>query len=152
MFNSISILVLSLVIVPTTRCIQLNKEILVNEFHYNQNAVIIDLYDKGIDSIVPGTFDEYRNLKYLYLDTNKLVKIEDKTFSNLVNLREIWLESNSIVSVKKDAFFNSTNLKLICISNNPISLILPQSLQVHCGSNPNCSLEIMEKCERKYSG
>ena len=151
MLAHILVLLISLTISPFANGIQINSTTLVN-LGFSNDSVVIDLSNFNIEGIFPGTFDGYENLTYLYLDSNKLKKVEAKTFAKLENLKEIWLESNEITSFDKNALIDSKNIQVICMNNNPVSVIFPQLLQGLCGTNPSCTVKIKENCKRKVSG
>jgi Leucine-rich repeat (LRR) protein len=90
----------------------LNKSILIDEFGYATDSVLIDLSFESIDSIDLNTFNEYVKLEELYLQENKLSKLEAGLLSNLVNLRQLWLESNFLVSIDKNIFNGLNDLEI----------------------------------------
>jgi len=128
----------------------LNKSILIDEFGYATDSVLIDLSFESIDSIDLNTFNEYVKLEELYLQENKLSKLEAGLLSNLVNLRQSWLESNFLVSIDKNIFNGLNNLELVCLSNNPISTLFSSHIASLCSSsNPKCQIKPLDKCQRK---
>ena len=54
----------------------LNRTILFNDFHYNNESRVIDLSKRNIQSIHPDTFVGLVNLEILYLQENNIFMIE----------------------------------------------------------------------------
>ena len=70
-------------------CRELNKSILVQQFGYLKDSTIIDLNKLSIDTIDLKTFEDYSKLEVLYLDDNKINKIEYGLLNKLKNLKEL---------------------------------------------------------------
>ena len=85
-------------------------------------------------------------MKTLYLQGNKLERLEYGLFNGLTNLREIWLESNSIISIDRNIFVGLNKLEKICLAKNPMSSTFPNSINSLCDSNPKCIIKINERC------
>jgi len=122
------------------------SQILLSEYGYSNNSVLIDLSSKNIESIDVNTFIGFTNLQVLYLNKNKLSRLNEPVFKNISNLKEIWLEENSITSFSKDSFVGLVNLERICLYDNPISTLFPNLLTGLCSTSPNCKVTITEKC------
>jgi len=122
------------------------SQILLSEYGYSNNSVLIDLSSKNIESIDVNTFIGFTNLQVLYLNKNKLSRLNEPVFKNISNLKEIWLEENSITSFSKDSFVGLVNLERICLYDNPISTLFPNLLTGLCSTSPNCKVTIAEKC------
>jgi len=131
------------------KCRVLNKTILVQQFGYLEDAILIDLNGISIDSIELGTFNDFSKLEVLYLDDNKINKIENGLLNNLTSLKELWLESNTLIAIDKNSLVGLNNLQLVCLHNNPISNLFPSSLSIICETNKECNIKIFEKCIRK---
>ena len=59
------------------KCRILNKTIIIQQYGYSEDALLIDLNGLSIDSIEIGTFKDFSKLEVLYLDDNKISKIEN---------------------------------------------------------------------------
>jgi hypothetical protein len=44
----------------------------------------------------------YTKLEKLYLEENKIKKLENGLFNHLDSLKEVWLESNNIISIDRN--------------------------------------------------
>jgi len=76
--------------------IGINQSLLIETYLYEIDSIEIDLSRRSIDSIDINTFKGYNKLEKLFLEDNKLKKLEYGLFNHLSNLRELWLESNII--------------------------------------------------------
>jgi Leucine-rich repeat (LRR) protein len=65
------------------------SQILLSEYGYSNNSVLIDLSSKNIESIDVNTFIGFTNLQVLYLNKNKLSRLNEPVFKNISNLKEI---------------------------------------------------------------
>ena len=144
-------LIITLTIFKAIQSRALNKSILIEQFGYSLNSDYIDLSGQNIDLIDVNTFDGFDQLEELYLEKNKINKIENGLFNKLTKLRELWLESNAIVSIDRNSFFGSNDLELVCLSKNPVSVLFPNSLASICETNKKCVVKITEICIRKES-
>ena len=131
------------------KCRILNKTILIQQYGYSEDALLIDLNGLSIDSIEIGTFKDFSKLEVLYLDDNKISKIENGLLNNLSSLKELWLESNTLIAIDKNSLVGLNSLKLVCLYNNPISNLFPSSLSNICETNKECTVKILDKCIRK---
>jgi hypothetical protein len=127
-------------------CIGINQSILIEKYGFNNESNEIDLSESSIDSIDINTFKGYDKLEKLFLEDNKLRKLDYGLFNHLLNLRELWLESNIIVSIDRNVFVGLNKLEKVCLNDNPISLMFPSNIKPLCDSNPNCIIKINEKC------
>jgi Leucine-rich repeat (LRR) protein len=149
--KSLRVKILFFLLIGNVLCKALNKSLLINEYSFGTDSVVIDLSVESIDSIHLNTFNEYAKLEELYLEDNKLTRLEAGLFSNLVNLRELWLESNQLVSIDKNIFNGLINLELVCLSNNPISILFTDLTSL-CGStNSKCKIKTKDRCQRKVT-
>lgn len=78
-----------------------------------------DIY-KGISNYV---FDELKALKRLYLDSNKLTKIEPNLFNGLSSLEILYLGNNQLARIDDDSFNGLSNLKELYLGNNRLKTI-----------------------------
>jgi len=128
--------------------IELDQNLLIQEYGFGLDSIEIDLSGKNIEIIDINTFKGFENLEKLYLQENKLMKLEQGLFYNLSNLKELWLESNRIESVDKNIFVGLEKLKKVCLDENPISFKSPNNFNSLCETNPLCSIKINEKCTK----
>jgi Leucine-rich repeat (LRR) protein len=124
----------------------INQSILIETYLYEIDSIEIDLSRRSIDSIDINTFKGYSKLEKLFLEDNKLKKLEYGLFNHLSNLRELWLESNIIVSIDRNVFVGLNLLQKVCLNDNPISLMFPSNIKPLCDTNPNCNIKINENC------
>ena len=124
----------------------INQSILIETYLYEIDSIEIDLSRRSIDSIDINTFKGYSKLEKLFLEDNKLKKLEYGLFNHLSNLRELWLESNIIVSIDRNVFVGLNLLQKVCLSDNPISLMFPSNIKPLCDTNLNCNIKINENC------
>jgi Leucine-rich repeat (LRR) protein len=133
-------------IIKLTSSVGINQSILIETYQYEIDSIEIDLSNRGIDSIDINTFKGYNKLEKLFLENNKLRKLEYGLFNHLSNLRELWLESNFIISIDRNVFVGLNLLQKVCLNGNPISLIFPSNIEPLCDTNPNCNIKINENC------
>ncbi len=126
--------------------IGINQSILIETYLYEIDSIEIDLSRRSIDSIDINTFKGYSKLEKLFLEDNKLKKLEYGLFNHLSNLRELWLESNFIISIDRNVFVGLNLLQKVCLNGNPISLMFPSNIEPLCDTNPNCNIKINENC------
>jgi Leucine-rich repeat (LRR) protein len=124
----------------------INQSILIETYLYEIDSIEIDLSRRSIDSIDINTFKGYSKLEKLFLEDNKLKKLEYGLFNHLSNLRELWLESNIIVSIDRNVFVGLNLLQKVCLNDNPISIMFPSNIKPLCDTNPNCNIKINENC------
>ena len=131
-----------------SNAIELNQTVLFQTFNYNHESVYIDLHKESIVSIHLSSFIGLEKLEVLYLQDNRIKRIEKDVFKDLVNLRQLWLESNNIVSFDRDALLGLHNLELVCLNDNPIQELFQSNLIPICNStsNPKCVVKTTEKC------
>jgi Leucine-rich repeat (LRR) protein len=144
--NLIKAILVLLSSVEILKAVVLDKTVLINQFGYNIDSTIIDLHNKGIESVSATTFSDYKNLEVLYLDGNNIGKIETGTFTGLTKMRIIWVENNSILSIPKSVLSGLNELEQFCIAKNPISEFNPTQLATLCATNKKCVLEITNQC------
>ena len=142
--NILKILVLNLVL-RLSFCRILDKNLL-NELGYNTDSVLIDLSKKSIESIEKNTFQGYNKLEIIYLQDNKLLRLDNESFKYLVNLKELWLEDNSLIDIDLNTFRELYNLQKVCLFNNPISALFPSILNNLCILNIKCNIIYTDKC------
>ena len=144
--NQINHIIYVIISIVFVECRQLNQSILIELYGYSINSFQIDLSGLSFDAIDLGTFVGFNNLEIIYLEDNKISKIEQGLFNDVRNLRELWLESNNINSINRNAFVGLNSLELVCLDNNPISTLFPNSLATICETNSKCKVKIFEKC------
>ena len=133
-------------IIKLTSSVGINQSILIETYKYEIDSIEIDLSNRSIDSIEINTFKGYNKLEKLFLEDNKLRKLEYGLFNHLSNLRELWLESNIIISIDRNVFEGLNLLQKVCLNDNPISLMFPNNIKPLCDTNPNCNIKINENC------
>ena len=86
------------------------------------NLTSIDLSSNNIDYIdFKNTFKRLTKLKSLYLQNNKLVKVDK--LPQLPSLMFLWLDDNNITTINKEAFKNCFLLTDIRLDHNQIENI-----------------------------
>lgn len=105
----------------------------------------IDLSGNSIFSIAAAdfSFDGNENVKYLYLNNNHIVDIQENAFSELKNLRELSLNMNSLDSVPSMFVADNTELVSLDLSNNFFDLTTPEIYSE--------SLEVLDLSSTKIS-
>ena len=63
-------------------------------------------------------FKSTKSLKYVYLQRNRLKRIESAHFCHLASLERVRLNENQLVHVGKDAFVDSLKLQERYLENN----------------------------------
>ena len=100
----------------STNCL---KTIESELFEGLSNLTSIDLSSNNIDFIdFKNTFKRLTKLKSLYLQNNKLVKIDK--LPQLPSLMFLWLDDNNITTINKEAFRNCFLLTDIRLDHNQI--------------------------------
>jgi len=89
------------------------------------NLQSIDLSGLGISSLNSSSFQNWNQLRYIYLDDNKLTKIGSGAFQAVPNLYVITCSSNLITEL--DKFVGAEELTFVNFSNNKISKIGPET-------------------------
>jgi hypothetical protein len=79
-------------IIKLTASVGINQSLLIETYKYEIDSIEIDLSRRSIDSVDINTFKGYNKLEKLFLEDNKLRKLEYGLFNHLLNLRELWLE------------------------------------------------------------
>ena len=98
----------------------------------------------------------YPKLTHVYLNSNKITRIEADTFRNVKSMTHLYLNDNKITSIDGLAFQGLVNLRQVYLHDNPVATIsnpsdLSQLLQVLqlCGSaNPLCAICFSESCSK----
>jgi hypothetical protein len=103
----------------------LTRDKLIQIYPNLQQEIIINLNSKGYTDIALGTFNNLPNLQYLYLDYNKIKKLQLGIFDNLPNLRILSLHDNQIQELQLGIFNNLRRLHNLYLSNNLIQELLP---------------------------
>ena len=55
----------------------------------------------SVRHIIPGTFQNLKNLEYLYMDSNRIQRIEPSTFYGLNKLKYLGLSKNYLKTLDK---------------------------------------------------
>ena len=62
----------------------------------------------SVRHIIPGTFQNLKNLEYLYMDSNRIQRIEPSTFYGLNKLKYLGLSKNYLKTLDKVSQFEMT--------------------------------------------
>ena len=117
------LLLISMMIITHQKFINLNRNILNDQFHYTQDSTSINLKNAHIQSVDPDTFSDNFNLEWLILANNKIRYLYPNIFSNLVHLRYLWLSNNQLNKLEVGLLNGLTNLKLLYLHSNFLTLI-----------------------------
>ena len=98
---------------------------LANDVFFKLNRLeILDLNSNGLISLTNKTsrsyFNDLVNLKYLYLEHNRLEFVDQTTFLGLNNLIHLYLHNNRLVHLNELLFASLTNLEYLWLDNNEI--------------------------------
>nr|AAX77056.1 variable lymphocyte receptor [Lethenteron appendix] len=80
------------------------------------SGTAVDCRSRRLTSVPAGI---PTNTEYLYLNSNKITKLEPGVFDRLVNLQKLWLYSNQLTSLPAGVFDNLKSLTHIYLFNNP---------------------------------
>ena len=61
----------------------------MSQYDYSKDSYQIDLSRLSLDTIDLGTFAGFNNLQLLFLENNKITKIEQGMFNGLSSFREL---------------------------------------------------------------
>ena len=89
----------------------------------------------------------FRFYKCLFLQNNKLTRIDESSFKTLTNLKSLLLESNNILTFDRNALIGLSNIELVCLSNNPISILGQSIIKDICKTSPRCLVQINGECD-----
>lgn len=81
-----------------------------------------------IKKIEQDTFGKNLNLEYLTLEMNEITKIAEKSFSQLNSLTYLNFQGNKLAQLSKDAFVGMSKLQVLTLANNPIANIEAKAL------------------------
>ena len=106
------------------------------------------------------TFQNYTQLKLLYLFGNAISVINRSNFIYLSSLESLYLKNNQITHVPEDTFRDMLKLTYIDLGNNSLTTLssrafeyLPNIRYIYMQSNPlhcDCSLQWMYKVRQEY--
>lgn len=99
----------------TEECLQV--DIILNN---NLNLVYFDIKYNQIEALT-GTFCNKSNLGKVYLDQNKVKRIDDKLLEDQINLEKITLNGKSLLELQVDLFETLTKLKFLVIQRNELT-------------------------------
>jgi Leucine-rich repeat (LRR) protein len=110
--------------VSTENGINLNSTILFIDFNYSNQSVDIELANKNIITIDPGTFNGFSFLKTLNLNYNPLIRLNLSTFNGLKNLEGLSLAStlahDDTSNISAVLFNGLENLASVNLASNNI--------------------------------
>lgn len=98
-------------------------------------------------NIEPLLFNGLTKLETLFLQNNKLTRIDEGPFKTLTNLKSLLLESNNILTFDRNALIGLSNIELVCLSNNPISILGQSIIKDICKTSPRCLVQINGECD-----
>ncbi|CAF0984117.1 unnamed protein product [Brachionus calyciflorus] len=114
-------------------------------------ATDVRFNSNNLKVIKSHSFFGFSNVKYLYLQNNKISYMENECFDDLKNsLKLINLANNDIKYLIGDEFYNFTSLEILILTNNPLKQIDKldlfalwnvQKLKLVLMENANMSLE-----------
>jgi Leucine-rich repeat (LRR) protein len=96
-----------------------STELLIDRIKDSQIIDSINLSNRNLNEF-PQTLKNFLQLKYLYLDNNKLIFAPE--IGNFHSLEELTMEDNGLTLIP-ETYFNLKNLKLLNFSKNPLRCI-----------------------------
>jgi Leucine-rich repeat (LRR) protein len=93
----------------------------------------------------------YPKLTHVYLNSNKITRIEADTFRNVKSMTHLYLNDNKITSIDGLAFQGLVNLRQVYLHDNPVALNplqIAQILQLCRPANPLCAICFSESCSK----
>ena len=94
--------ILLVAIIQRASSIGINQSLLIQNYGFNIDSVVIDLSERSIDTIDINTFIGFKKLEKIYLEENKINQLANGLFNHLESLKEVWLESNNIISIDRN--------------------------------------------------
>jgi hypothetical protein len=92
-----------------------------------QQETSIDLRSREYIDIALGTFNNLSILNRLYLENNRIRKLQPGIFNNLLNLKKLLLKDNQIRELKVGIFNNLPSLILLDLQDNEIQELYPDT-------------------------
>ncbi|XP_069487438.1 LOW QUALITY PROTEIN: relaxin receptor 1 [Ambystoma mexicanum] len=93
----------------------------------SSNVTLISLRRNLIKKLHTDGFQQYRDLRNLYLQNNLIRTVSVYAFRGLYNLTKLYLSYNLITSLKPGVFEDLHQLEWLIIDNNNINKISPQT-------------------------
>jgi Leucine-rich repeat (LRR) protein len=98
----------------------------------------------------------YPHLAHVYLNSNKITRIEADTFRNVKSLTHLYLNDNKITSIDGLAFQGLVNLRQVYMHGNPVVTIsnpseisqIWQVMQLCASANPQCIICFSAACQK----
>ena len=103
----------------------LTRDKLIQIYPNLQQETRINLNRKGYTDIALDTFNNLPNLQFLYLDYNKIKKLQPGIFDNLPNLQGLSLINNQIRELQLGIFNKLQQLQILYLSYNQIQELHP---------------------------
>jgi Leucine-rich repeat (LRR) protein len=100
-----------------------SKYVALNKRSENIGNLALDMNTNQIEEIDSKTFESFTNLKYLFLNGNKLRRIEPNTFKSLDKLLQLTIYDNQIEEIDATMFETLVNLKELDLSCNKLKRI-----------------------------
>ncbi|KAF5290884.1 hypothetical protein FQA39_LY14564 [Lamprigera yunnana] len=92
-------------------------------FRYSTNLRLLDISQNNLEYLPIGIFQNLKNLKYLYMWSNKFSTLNTKTFEDLENLEILELRNTNLESLPDDIFYSLINLRMISLAMNKLSTL-----------------------------
>ena len=96
-----------------------STELLIDRIKDSRIIDSINLSNRNLNEF-PRVFKSFDQLKYLYLDNNKLIFVPE--IGSFHQLEELSMEENGLTLIP-ETYFNLKNLKLLNLSKNPLRCI-----------------------------
>ena len=106
------------------------------------NFQFLGLAHNNLKEIDGHLFISLTNLLDLYLEGNKLTKLEEGTFTNVFNLQWVDLSFNNLISINRNIFTGLADLEHVYLKANPLSLTQPSFVSQLCYQNPLCTVYV----------
>ncbi|XP_071444746.1 chaoptin isoform X2 [Hetaerina americana] len=100
-------------------------------FHFMRSLRILALQDNEIEDLPKGTFQPelHNSLRELRLSFNALGVVRTGTFADLASLELIYMDDNRIARIEESAFANLPKLRYIDLRGNKIETMADESFQ-----------------------
>ena len=83
-----------------------------------ENLRFVFLDNNRIRNITPGAFSACHQLRYLYLQMNPLIRLRGDTFLGASSLEQLYLTDTSLEVIESDAFRGLSSIQRIYLNNN----------------------------------
>ena len=122
MFQIVTLILVLLLFSPSFAFIGiLTCDVLTIEWGFTTDVISMNLSRRNIVSIENKAFENFNNLRSLYLDSNQMTNINIETFKGLVSLNELYLSNNNITKIDDNSFVDLVNLYWLNLDYNQIT-------------------------------